>query len=82
MCIKRGHVMWWDNPDQFIDGFRSCMVQVTEVREKGLLDTNEDFVSVKQLYNDVVIEVHEEELHRRMLGEHKKNVWVPSCEDY
>ena len=63
--MKKGEIVYWDNPDQFIDGFRSCMVQVMEVREKGLLDTNEDFVSVKQLHNNVVIEVHEDELHRK-----------------
>ena len=59
--LKVGDIVWWDNPED--DGFKSGKVEVLELR--GPLDENEGFVSVRQLSDDVVIEVWDEELYRR-----------------
>ena len=54
--MKKGDVMWWENPNSDTKEVRTCMVQVKEIKEGS-------YVSVKQLYNDMVIEVREEELY-------------------
>jgi hypothetical protein len=59
--LKVGDIVWWDNPQD--DGFKSGKVEVLETREVG--DVNEEFVSVRQLSDDVVIEVWDEELYRK-----------------
>ena len=54
--MKKGDVMWWENPNSDTKEVRTCMVQVKEMKEGS-------YVSVKQLYNDMAIEVREEELY-------------------
>lgn len=48
--------MWWENPNSDTEEVRTCMVQVKEMKEGN-------HVSVKQLYNDMVIEVKKDELY-------------------
>jgi hypothetical protein len=55
-AIQKDDVMWWENPNDDTKEVRTCMVQVKEIKEGS-------YISVKQLYNEMIVEVRKEELY-------------------